>query len=602
MPRPRACSLASLDSPGPARYARVVRLAAIRSLGTNPAGVARKAPDRAPIIRTIEWSLFGAFCVLTVALHLVLYRHSGSFWRDETNSIQVASAPSLLQVWSWLHLDSFPALWATVLHGWIVNGPGSSPEGLRLFGIALSLGLVAAVLVAGRTVGVGVPLLALPLISLNSNVFYFGSSLRAYGLAASLTLLCFAVFWRLIRSPTKLNVALAAFTAMLTAHCSYSNTYLLLAIGTAAAGACAARRLWARALLVLASCLPAAVSMLVYLPVIGRYRDMVLVAIVPWNRMTLPTSVAEALASGSRPLLILWIGLLAGVAALLSVRSVREWRTDAGRRHPSLALYCLLTFVLGVAAGYIFVHANGLFPYPWHFTSSIALAALLIDISLSTNPPRIPQSIAKAGLACAVVAASIAPIWSVAHLRRTNLDLVSVTLGEEAAPDDLILVSPFYLSPGFNYHYRGTSAWNTVPAIPDDAAARIAPYAPVKKLMTEENALDPTLRLIERALRSGHRLWIVGALESPSPGVVATRLPPAPASEYRWNSNAYVQAWAMQVTEYLQAHAVTTRPVPVLVQRGSRSRGESGVDSSPTVSPLENEGLVLVEGWQQARP
>jgi len=102
--------------------------------------VARQAPDRAPIIRTIEWALFGAFCLPTATLQLVLYRHSGSFWRDETSSIQVASAPSLVQVWSWLHLDSFPAVWATVLHGWIVNGPGSTAEGLRSFGIALSLG------------------------------------------------------------------------------------------------------------------------------------------------------------------------------------------------------------------------------------------------------------------------------------------------------------------------------------------------------------------------------------------------------------------------------------------------------------------------------
>jgi hypothetical protein len=182
-------------------------------------------------------------------------------------------------------------------------------------------------------------------------------------------------------------------------------------------------------LLVLASCLPAAVSMLVYLPVIGRYRDLVLVAIVPWDRMTLSTSVAGALASGSRPLLVLWIGLLAGVAALLSVRSVGEWRTDTGHRCPSLALYCLLTFVLAVAAGYVFVRASRMFPYPWQFTSLIALAALLINISVSTNPPRIRPSVAKAGLACAVVASSISPIWSVAHLRRTNLDLVSATLG-----------------------------------------------------------------------------------------------------------------------------------------------------------------------------
>src|SRR5262245_13967121 len=98
---------------------------------------------------------------------------------------------------------------------------GLNRRGLEVVRDRPVAGVVAAVLVTGRTVGVGVPVLALPLISLNSSLFYFGSSIRAYGLAA----------------------------------------------------------------------------------VIGRYRDLVLVAIVPWDRMTLSTSVAGALASGSRPLL-----------------------------------------------------------------------------------------------------------------------------------------------------------------------------------------------------------------------------------------------------------------------------------------------------------
>lgn len=290
---------------------------------------------------------------------------------------------------------------------------------------------------------------------------------------------------------------------------SLGSWRLLLAIGTAAAGACAAWRLWARALLVLASCLPAAVSMLVYLPVIGRYRDLVLVAIVPWDRMTLSTSVAGVLASGSRPLLVLWIGLLAGVAALLSVRSVGEWRTDK----PGSRLRD--------------TRRRGGARRSDTGQSLLSLPRLQLPLS-----------------------------WD------RGLDHAARHSGRRR-------VTHCTVCPCEKTHDRGGGRART-DAETDRAGASIG--APS----------------VDRA-RSG----ITAA------GMAAPRLPPAPGSEYRWNSNAYVQAWAIQVADYLRAHAANARPVPLLVQNHARSPGESGGDSSPVVSPLENEGLILFEGWRQ---
>jgi len=532
----------------------------------------------------IQWAVFGMAAVSLVYLQIVLYQHAGSFWRDETSSIQLARSNSLTEMWTRLDTDSFPALFVGLLRLWMATGLGASEAGIRLLGTTISLGLVAAMAISCRAFGVSLPLLAVALVGFNATVFYSGSSIRAYGLAAALIVLCFAGFWRLAERPSLRAASIALLLALLSVHANYQNCYLLLAIGIASAGVCAAARQWQRSLLVLGLCSLAAVSMLVYLPTILSYKDTVTISQFALDVTVIIAKLGEALAGDSAGLLMIWAALLALAAGCLVAQYTGQRRADVDERTPSPALYCLLTISVAGVAAVVFFKVNRMFPFPWHYIPFIALLGLLAEIALRSSRYPIGATLIKAVVSCAVVATSWVPLWDSAHLRRTNLDLVSTILVSKAGPRDLVLVSPFYLSPGFNYHYSGAAPWTTLPAIATDPISRRAPFGPFRRLMMTPEPLEPTLRRIQETLESGFRLWVVGIVQFPQPGTVPPHLPPAPHSVYGWNNNAYASVWSMELGGFLQAHANLIRGVQIQVNQA--------------VNPLENLSLLLVEGWR----
>ena len=231
------------------------------------------AEERPAITRKIDWVIFAAACLFVLWLNIVLYEHSGGFWRDEASTLHVATTPNIDTMWAWLSKDSAPVLSYAVVRLWIATGLGESNDGLRALGTLISLGIVVSLFVSCRMLTKRVPLLAMALAVLSSAVFYYGSSLRAYGMAALFIMPCLAAFWRVVQGPTKWNVLASLILALLSCHTSYQNSYLLFAIGVAGFGACAVCRLWRRTHSVLAICFVAAVSMLVYIPAIRSYRD-----------------------------------------------------------------------------------------------------------------------------------------------------------------------------------------------------------------------------------------------------------------------------------------------------------------------------------------
>src|SRR5438132_2137386 len=53
--------------------------------------------------------------VLTAVLHLVFASHAGALWRDEVNSLELATVTTFSEMWKNLDYDSFPALFFLVL-------------------------------------------------------------------------------------------------------------------------------------------------------------------------------------------------------------------------------------------------------------------------------------------------------------------------------------------------------------------------------------------------------------------------------------------------------------------------------------------------------
>jgi len=170
------------------------------------------------------------------------------------------------------------------------------------------------------------------------------------------------------------------------------------------------------------------------------------------------------------------------------------------------------------------------------------------------------------------------------HLRRTNLDRICRTLEERAAPGDLVLLSPFWLAPGFKYHYHGKAEWDTLPLTSTDEPTSLLPAAAIEPIMRNPSGLDPTLRKVESTLSGGNRVWIVGGLSFQSGGGPPVAPPPAPHPRYGWHCGPYIQSWSAQVAYLLQTRAAQAGVVPVPVEE--------------RVSPLENSSLLVFEGWR----
>jgi len=543
----------------------------------------------------IEWILFGIACLILLGLHVVLYRHAGAFWRDETSTILVAQRPTLSDLWSWLDADSCPALAPVSLRLWIGSGLGATEAGLRFFGLVVSAALVIALVLCCRAVVESnrPPLLAVALAAFNTSIFYYASSVRPYGLACVLIVVCFAAFWRMVRRPGFGNVAAASCAALLSVHVNYQNTYLLFGIGTAATTVCALSGLWKRALGVLAICFAAALSMLVYLPTIRAYRLATSIAFDDVRAIDLWNAIRQATALSIPVLWSTWVLLFILSVVFLTVRWVRQQRSQALRREPSLPLYGLLTLMIAGAAGFGFLRYNSMVPWPWHFTPFIALAAGVIEIAWQPSGASFRFAPVKLAMVVLILAASLFPLWQFAHSRRTNMDLLCEVLESEAKPDDLIIVNPMWLSPAFHYYYRGAAPWITLPEMPTDEKSRVSCYRPYRELMQTRDPLSPTLRRIGQTLAAGRRLWFVTDTRTwPRGNPDLPNLSPAPDPQFGWSLVVYYETWTMLTSRFLERHARRAEEVAI------------PFPAEHTLDPMEACRLLQFEGWvdEQAAP
>jgi hypothetical protein len=156
-----------------------------------------------------------------------------------------------------------------------------------------------------------------------------------------------------------------------------------------------------------------------------------------------------------------------------------------------------------------------------------------------------------------------------------------IPLRQQAKPNDLILVYPWYCGITFTRYYKGATPWTTLPALTD---SRIHRYDLVRERLAATGPIKPVLDQIARTLASGNRLWIVGELPAPPPGETAPPdLPPAPDSPYGWLDVPYTYVWGRQTEHFIRTHGGQTEVVPV-------GTGEE-------VNLYETSSLSVVRGW-----
>jgi hypothetical protein len=169
-----------------------------------------------------------------------------------------------------------------------------------------------------------------------------------------------------------------------------------------------------------------------------------------------------------------------------------------------------------------------------------------------------------------------------ATVRQTDVDLLARQVTRSAAPEDLVVVNPWYEGVSFQRYYAGSARWLTLPDIADH---RVHRYDLLKSRLASRDPLGDVLDSVEATLRSGHRVWLVGGAQWPRPGEEVTVLPPAPASPEGWHDRPYVLSWSRQLGSFLQGHAAQIATVAVPV--------------SGPVSDLEDLPLVVVNGWRR---
>jgi hypothetical protein len=374
--------------------------------------------------------------------------------------------------------------------------------------------------------------------------------------------------------------------ATLSCHANYLNCLLLLGIGCAAAGVCALCRSWKASLLALAICFAVAISLLPYVPAFGEYGEACKVAkySVECDGPFIPAigrRLAETVSGGKQGLLAGWIAVLSCASVGLVIQVLRQ--RGAVLSAPSLPLYFLIAAVVTSAASFVFFVCHGQSLFQWHFIPFLVLPGMMAEVAFAA-PRRSPwRWMGIAAAYCVLIALNIPPLWKVTHLRRTNLDRVCLAVERNAGPNDCILVSPFWFAPGFKYHYRGSTEWNTLPLTSSDLKTSLFPLRAIGRVMMTPNAIAPTLQKIEKTLSGGNRVWIVGTLPFVSGETAPTGLTPAPHPIYGWYSAAYHNAWSAQVAYFLQKVSGPKRLVAVPV--------EERVDRNEVASLLFFEGL-----------
>ncbi len=538
-------------------------------------------PLRSLATRRVEGATFLLGALVVAACHLLLFASAGALWRDEVSSVLLVLAPSWTEMYAGLDTDSFPPLWITLLRIWHILGFGAGDDWLRFLGVIVSLGVVAALWWNSRVTTGRLPVLALALVALNPAVFYWGDSVRAYGLAVMLVILLFGAVWQVTQKPTALRVGAAGVIALLCVQSNYQNSYLILGICSGGAVVCLGRRLYRRAALILSLGLVAAISLLPLFPYLSRQGGYAQPVRVPIHRSGFFRELLGAFGSGSVLLLLVWASL---ILLLLSAPFLLRFRSPSENRSPSPEFgrgsFAAVSFATSALAMVAFMHFVGMPPLAWHFIPMLGLAAVCIEMVTPALCQRGRLSLAPAFCALFVGLLSCGPLLRAAETRRTNLDLVAAEISRSAQPEDYVIVNPFYTAHSFTHYYKGAAPHSMMPVL---APGEKPDGQTLQKLMAHPAPLERTLEIIESTLRSGNRVWFaVGT--SFLPNGEPPQLPPAPHPVYGWSSPPYVRAWSLQTGHYLRTHAQQFVGLQVA--------------SDQSVNRYERFALYVVEGWK----
>ncbi len=520
--------------------------------------------------------LAGIGTVVAIYLHILFGMNAGALWRDEVNSLEVATMHTFAEMWASLSFDSFPALFFVILR--IFAGvPASVSDGsLRVFGATIGLLILVAVWLNARWLRLGFPLITLALIGFNPMVIRYGDSIRAYGLGIFLALLTIGAMWRLIESFSLRRVVVALAIAVLSVQTLYYNAVLLFAVCLAAAIVTLRRRQIVQTLAVFAVGAVAAASLLPYVPTMQRVRSCSFM----WKEAFTVSGVwAKAAETLGSPLPFggwLWLILLATAVVTGFWAVLRKPATTEKIANDDRLLFALAALLLGAVCYAGFLKVLSYATQPWYYVVFVAFVATCIEMIFSSVGRKEKTLLVRSTCALLLMGASFVPALKCLEGRQTNIDFIAARLARSATPDDLIAINTWNFGISFRRYYDGAAPYVTIPPIEDLRTHRVDL---ARRQMMVDNPITPVLRRMAKVLRAGNTVWLVGGLNYVTPGRLPLWVSPGSAGDY-------YTAWSEQTSYLLQTHAKTLAPIPLQCDQ-------------PVVR-YEDLQLAAIRGWRSA--
>lgn len=548
------------------------------------------------------WLVALAITLGAACLHFVFLTHAGALWRDEVNLVNLSALPGL----SGLKQDSFPVVMPLVVRAWSVLGLGTTDLGLRCLGVLVGLGFLAAMWTTAWSARRSPPLLALSFIALNSTALAYGDSLRAYGLGSLLIVLTMGSTWRFLAEPGRRRMMWMTAMMIASVQTLFHNAVLVGAICLAGLALGVVRRAYREALCVCGGGLIAAASLLPYVSTFTSALNPVAGWRTGFRPLFAWLDLRQAVAFPSEIYLLVWalfvlgsllIGVRAGGSLLNSHLQTRKRQdlaplpfsgtSEAVTRPPDGAstelevqLFAAVTLVAALVGFGAFLKCAALDTQPWYFLPLMALVAISFDMAFV--PVHRYLKIALAVFAAATGLMAFPLGQTEASARFTNVDSITGLLSREAAPEDFVVVSPWFCGISFARYYSGPAPWSTLPPLDDHRFHR---FDAVSAKLGNPSAIELVLDRVSSTLHSGHRVWLVGWVEIPPKGQAPPpNLPPPPLKGWGWSQTPYIINWNDQIEAFLSNH--------------SREFALTALPALGDVKPNENLKVAQANGWK----
>ena len=521
--------------------------------------------------------------IFIIWLHFFFLRHAGGFWRDEVNLINLSGRHSLAE----MSKDSFPVLMPVLVSGWAATGLGQNDLSLRLLGTLVGLGIPAVLWLAAWS-SRRAPLFSLALFGLNLLAITYGDSLRAFGLGSFLIVLTVASAWNFLQKPSWRRAGILALAAILSVQALYQNAVLFAAVCFGSWTVCWRRKDVRAAGKILTVALLAASSLLPYWQTISGLPAAAVSERTGFSPAVAFDNLSDVIGFPKPACAFVWeflaLAVMAFGGAALLVRGKKSGAPAVEMAQDDLSAFAGATLLAALAGFTAFLGFAALPTQPWYFLPLVALTAVCLDFGLPLKSLNRLCRTAFLTLAAAMALLAIPTLHRNLNQRFTNVDLLARQVAAQASPQDFVIVTPWYCGVSFGRYFKSATPWQTLPPLADHATHR---YDLFRDQMKTPGALQPALDQITAALQGGHRVWVVGNMDLPGPGVSRPAdLSPPPLKGYGWSDIPYFTVWTEQTAWFLENRSLHLE----LVNAGTNDN----------VNINEDLQLYVARGWKNS--